>query len=102
MLRYKKIAVTLPTDTYEALERARGKLAKSRSEVVALAIKEWLHGLEAGAASRRYVAGYLRTPESASPADRELARVATADWSEWKPGAPSRAAEPRGSRTRKR
>src|SRR5439155_11314517 len=96
MSGYTKIAVTVPTETYEALERARGKLAKSRSEAVALALKDWLQGLAAGAASRRYVAGYLRTPERTSPAEVELVRVATADWADWQPGAPSRAAEPRG------
>lgn len=98
MTAFKKVAVSVPADTYAALERARGKLGKSRSEVVALAIKDWLRGLEAGAARERYVAGYLRLPET--PEDLEstlrVAAAATADWSSWEPGPASRATERRG------
>jgi hypothetical protein len=95
MTTYKKVAVTVPADTYAALERARSRLGKSRSEVVALAVKEWLHGLEAGAARKRYVEGYLQLPESRGDvsASVAIAAAATADWSTWEPGPPSRASE---------
>jgi len=93
MSDFKKIAITVPAETYRALEKARDRLGKSRSEVIATAIKEWLRGLEAGAARQKYVTGYLRHPETDDP---ELVAAATADWSAWAPGAPSRAAEPRG------
>jgi len=95
MTAFKKVAVSVPADTYVALERARGKLGKSRSEVVALAIRDWLSGLEASAQRERYVAGYLRRPEMPEDLDATLAVAAsaTADWSSWEPGEPSRAAE---------
>ena len=91
MSAFKKIAVTMPAETYKALERARGRLGKSRSEVVAAAVTEWLRGLDANETRRRYVDAYLRVPES-----RELEGVvaaATAGWSSWEPGAPLRASE---------
>lgn len=93
MSAFKKIAITMPAETYRSLEKARGRLGKSRSEVVATAVTEWLRGLDAGETRRRYVDAYLRVPES-----RELDEVvaaATAGWSSWEPGAPSRAAEPK-------
>jgi metal-responsive CopG/Arc/MetJ family transcriptional regulator len=92
---FKKIAVSLPADTFRSLEKARGQLGKTRSEVVAAAIDAWLQGLDASEARRRYVEGYLRLPEDA---DATLVSTATADWSSWEPGAPSRAAEKRRSR----
>ena len=66
MSAFKKIAVTIPAETYRSLEQARDKLGKTRSEVVAFAVKEWLRGLDASEQSRRYLAGYLRTPEALS------------------------------------
>ena len=81
MSGFKKIAVTVPDDTYRALEKARDRMGKSRSEVVAFAIKEWLRGLEAGAARRKYVQGYLRQPEI--DGDHELVAASTADWPSW-------------------
>jgi hypothetical protein len=93
MSAFKKIAITVPAETYRALEKARDRLGKSRSEVISTAIRDWLHGLEAGAARQKYVMGYLRHPETDDP---DLIASATADWSAWEPGAPSRAAEPRG------
>jgi metal-responsive CopG/Arc/MetJ family transcriptional regulator len=98
MTAFKKVAVSVPADTFAALERARGKLGKSRSEVVAAAIKDWLRGLEAGAVRERYIAGYLQLPESADDLQStlQMAAAATADWSAWEPGAPSHASEARG------
>jgi metal-responsive CopG/Arc/MetJ family transcriptional regulator len=93
MTAYKKIAVTVPAPTYQALERAREKLGTSRSEAVALAIQDWLRGLEATEARRRYTTGYLRLPETDRDATLAIAQVATADWPAWEPGPSSRAAE---------
>lgn len=85
MSGFKKIAVTVPSDTFNAVEHARAKLGRSRSEVVAFALKEWLRSLEAGAARERYIAGYLRLPETAEDVETTLrvAAAATADWSAW-------------------
>jgi hypothetical protein len=93
MTRYKKVAVTVPTATYAALERARAKLGRSRSEVIASAVEQWLQGLAAAEAERRYVEGYRRQPER--PVGEALVRAATAGWSDWAPGKASRAAESR-------
>jgi hypothetical protein len=101
MSRFTKIAVTVPTPTYQAVERSRKRLGKSRSATVALALEEWLRGLEAGEADRRYVEGYLRTPEAIDVIDA-VAADATAAWGPWVPGKPSRAAEARASRPRKK
>jgi metal-responsive CopG/Arc/MetJ family transcriptional regulator len=101
MTAFKKIAVSIPAETYRSLEKARGHLGKSRSEVVALAVKEWLRSLEAGEASRRYIEGYLRLPEQTGVEDVAIVAAATAEWSTWEPRPTSRASEPR-SRGRKR
>jgi hypothetical protein len=102
MAGYKKVAVTVPAGTFALLERARGKLGKSRSEAVSLAIDDWLQGLEAGAARKRYVDGYLRHPETPDELESaaRVAAAATADWSAWEPGAASRAGE-RRTRTKR-
>jgi hypothetical protein len=95
-----KFAVTVPAETYAAMERARRKLGKSRSATVALAIEEWLRGLEASEADRRYVEAYLRQPEEVDDV-RAVSAQATSHWSSWQPGASSRASERarrRGSR----
>jgi metal-responsive CopG/Arc/MetJ family transcriptional regulator len=101
MTAFKKIAVSIPAETYRSLEKARGQLGKSRSEVVAFAVREWLRSLDADEASRRYVDGYLRVPERAAAEDVSIVAAATADWSTWEPGQPSRASEPRGRRRKR-
>jgi len=92
MTAYKKIAVTLPAPTYQALERARAKLGTSRSAAVALAIENWLRRREASQARWRYTMGYLRLPETAVDRDAALAiaEVAAADWPAWQPRRPRR------------
>lgn len=88
--RFTKIAVTVPTETYAVVERLRRRLGKSRSAVVALALEEWIRGVDLAEADRRYVEGYLRTPEDVD----EIAAVAaqaTSSWARWSPGRPLRA-----------
>jgi hypothetical protein len=87
---FTKIAVTVPTETYAVVERLRRRLGKSRSAVVALALEEWIRGVDLAEADRRYVEGYLRTPEDVD----EIAAVAaqaTSSWARWSPGEPLRA-----------
>jgi hypothetical protein len=97
MTRFTKIAVSVPTETYRAVEKARARLGKSRSAAVASALDEWLRGLAAGEAARRYVEGYLRQPESREElaVTAAFAHAAVADWPAWEPAPPSRAGEPR-------
>lgn len=77
-----KIAVTVPTETYEAVERVRQRLGKSRSATITLALQEWLRGLEVSDADRRYMEAYLRQPERVDEV-RATAALATAHWEPW-------------------
>ena len=86
MRTYTKIAVIVPMATYEAVERVRRRLGKSRSAAVALALQEWLRGLEVSDADRRYIEAYLRQPERVDEV-RAIAAQATVHWEPWgKPG----------------
>lgn len=85
MSAYAKIAVTVPTATYEAVERVRRRLGKSRSAAVALALQEWLRGLEVSDADQRYIEAYLRQPERVDEV-RSIAAQATAHWEPWVEG----------------
>jgi hypothetical protein len=91
--QFTKIAVTVPTETYAVVERLRRRLGKSRSAVVALALEEWIRGADLAGADRRYVEGYLRTPEAVDEIGA-VAAQATSYWSSWPSGEPSRAEEP--------
>src|SRR3954462_9747810 len=82
---FTKIAGTGPTETYAVVERLRRRLGKSRSAVVALALEEWIRALDLAEADRRYVEGYLRTPEAVDPIEA-VAAQAPSHWSSWSPG----------------
>ncbi|HEX3483010.1 MAG TPA: ribbon-helix-helix protein, CopG family [Kofleriaceae bacterium] len=88
--QFTKIAVTVPTETYAVVERLRRRLGKSRSAVVALALEEWVRGVDLAEADRRYVEGYLRTPEAVDEIGA-VAAQATSYWGSWSPGQPLRA-----------
>ena len=99
--QFTKIAVTVPTKTYAVVERLRRRLGKSRSAVVALALEEWIRGIDLAEADQRYVEGYLRTPENVD----EIAAVAaqaTSSWASWSPGRPLRAEDSSPGPTAKR
>ncbi|HET7503586.1 MAG TPA: hypothetical protein VFK02_21335 [Kofleriaceae bacterium] len=92
MSGFAKMAVTVPAATYEAVERVRRRLGKSRSAAVAIALHEWLRGMETSDADRRYIEAYGRQPERVDEV-RAIAAQATAHWEPWE------AAEvPRGGR----
>lgn len=101
MTRHARIAVTVPAETFVALELARKKLRKTRSAAISTAIVEWLRGLETSESDRRYVEGYLRQPEAAGEAE-VWTRASTMHWGEWevRKGRAARAAEPRRVRRR--
>ena len=101
MTQFTKIAVTVPTETYAVVERLRRRLGKSRSAVVALALEEWIRSADLAESDRRYVEGYLRTPEAVDEI-RSVAAQATSQWDAWAPGAPSLAAEAPVRRPRSR
>ena len=66
-----KVAVSIPKDLYQALERARKKNGKSRSAVVQNALRHWLNQQQEAEQVRQYVEGYRRMPET----EEETARV---------------------------
>ncbi len=59
-----KVAVSIPKDLYQALERARKKNGKSRSAVVQDALRHWLNREQEAELVRQYVEGYRRMPET--------------------------------------
>lgn len=68
-----KVAVSVPTDLFEAVERARRESGKSRSAVVQEALRQWLrHAAELGLV-REYEAGYRRHPERKDEIDEATA-----------------------------
>jgi len=99
--QFTKIAVTVPTETYAVVERLRRRLGKSRSAVVALALEEWIRGADLAEADRRYVEGYLRTPEAVDEIGA-VAAQATSSWASWAPGEPLRAEDSSPSKSASR
>ena len=81
-MKVEKVTVSVPIDTFSEVERARRKLGKTRSAVVAEALVDWLKSQEMPAADRRYVGAYLRKPDSAGVSEAVAARAA-ADWDRW-------------------
>lgn len=59
-----KVAVSLPSELYKAVEQARKKSGKSRSAVLQAANRHWLKQQEQAVLIRDYEAGYRRKPES--------------------------------------
>ncbi len=58
-----KVAVSIPSDLYRAVERARKTSGKSRSAVVHDALRHWLDTQAHAALVREYEAGYRLRPE---------------------------------------
>ncbi len=79
-----KVAVSIPDDLYQAIERARRRSGKSRSAVMQDALRHWLHHQAQVALVREYEAGYRRRPESrreVKAAEAAAARLLSAeDW----------------------
>lgn len=59
-----KIAMSIPTGLYEAVERFRKKAGKSRSAVLQDALYYWLERQKEVALIRKYEEGYRRKPET--------------------------------------
>jgi metal-responsive CopG/Arc/MetJ family transcriptional regulator len=82
MKSVEKVAVSIPTSTLKAVERARARLRKTRSAVVAEALEQWLAGEAPGEDDDRYVAGYLRHPERVDEASATAGAVVQG-WEPW-------------------
>ena len=58
-----KVAVSIPSALYQAVERVRKASGQSRSAVIQDALRYWLDSQAQGALVREYEAGYRRKPE---------------------------------------
>ena len=59
-----KVAITIPSDLYRALERTRRKNGQSRSAAVQVALRRWLQQRQEVAWDEEYIAAYRRHPET--------------------------------------
>ncbi len=74
MLKTLKIAISLPKEDFEKIEKIRRDLGMGRSAVIDKAIHFWLKGLEEKEMIRQYEEGYKKKPE---PADEIMAMEKT-------------------------
>ncbi len=64
MIKTLKVAISLPKDNFERIEKVRKKMKLQRSAVIDQAIQFWLKHLEEEEKIRNYETGYLKQPES--------------------------------------
>ncbi len=60
----KKIAISLPKEDFDKMEKARKKLGLNRSKFIDNAIKFWLQYQEKQVLIRQYEEGYKKYPET--------------------------------------
>lgn len=82
MTTASKFAISLPAALAKSLEKVRTRKRLSRSAAIAEAVEQWLAGQQLGDADRRYVQGYLRSPERLDDTTA-TASGATAGWEPW-------------------
>jgi metal-responsive CopG/Arc/MetJ family transcriptional regulator len=58
-----KVAVSIPSSLYQAVERVRKASGKSRSAIIQDALRHWLQQQATAALVREYEAGYRAKPE---------------------------------------
>ncbi|MCK4881821.1 MAG: hypothetical protein KAS92_02225 [Candidatus Omnitrophica bacterium] len=63
MLKTSKIAISLPTEDFNKIEKIRKKLGLQRSAVIDKAIRFWLDSIEEERLVKQYEAGYRNNPE---------------------------------------
>lgn len=76
-----KIAVSMPADVLDALERARSRSGRTRSAIVTDAVRQWLRSGALSERDKRYVEAYLREPERTD----EIAAIAAGAVAVWEP-----------------
>ena len=64
MIKTSKIAISLPQEDLEKIEKVRKKMGLQRSVVIDKAIRFWLKHLEQQDMIQKYEAGYTTNPES--------------------------------------
>ena len=65
-MKAAKVAVSLPKETFEQVERLRQELGLARSVAVLEALVLWLHKKKEEKLEARYTKGYQRKPEQAA------------------------------------
>ena len=58
-----KVAISLPREMMNQIERVRHKLGLARSRAIFEAVHLWLKKMEEDALDRKYAEGYRRKPE---------------------------------------
>ncbi len=76
-----KLAVSLPEELFEDVERARKRRGVSRSAVVQTGLRAWLQAQREAERSRKYLAAHRARPESAADV-AEAAAIVRAAWAE--------------------
>lgn len=64
--RYVKVAISVPPDIMNRVDKLQKQLKLSRSECFALAVRKWMEILENDSFVQQYVDGYQNKPEVAS------------------------------------
>ncbi len=66
MSRTDRIAISLPKQVLDAVERVRHQTGETRSGLIQRAIRQMLEGAAKSTRVRQYVEGYARDPEGAA------------------------------------
>jgi hypothetical protein len=101
MAAFKKLAVSLPSETFKALEKARAKLKRTRSDAITTAIDHWLKTMVNEELDRQLIESYRRVPFVESPDDEAWTKLSLEGLGAWDPPEPSRASEARPKKRRK-
>src|SRR5664279_4854361 len=101
MAAFKKLAVSLPSETFKALEKARARLKRTRSDTVTTAIDHWLKSIATAEMDRQLIESYRRVPFVESPDHEAWLKLSLEGLGAWDPGPPSQASEARPKRRRK-
>lgn len=79
-----KIAISLPKEAFQALERTCEKLGMARSQLITEAVQDWIEDYESKENIHRYIEGYQNQPETEEDLDLILpAAYTTLSASEW-------------------
>ena len=68
--RITKIAISLPSETFKLVERARHKKHLARSSVVREALELWLRQKSEQELEEQYVNGYKQKPENVADVEK--------------------------------
>ena len=66
MLKTSKVAISLPREDFDKIEKVRKEMGLERSAAIDKAIRYWLKGLEQEELIKQYENGYKKRPESIS------------------------------------